>query len=108
MAQHHDFGVLRRLVVARRTAQTATLPHHSQGAKPQLTAPARSPGAVQAGPFHARARGAAIRRQLISVAARIARHGRGPITIHLPDGWHRAHDWMNLLGAACGPPGAPA
>jgi Transposase DDE domain group 1 len=61
-----------------------------------------------AGPLHARARGATIRRQLISVAARIARHGRGHITLHLPEDWHHEHSWMTLFEAACGPPAAPA
>ena len=58
--------------------------------------------------FHARARNATIRSQLISVAARIARHGRGHITVHLPEGWHREREWMNLFQAACGPPAAAA
>jgi len=57
---------------------------------------------------HARARGATIRRDLIDVAARTARHGRGHITLHLPEGWHREHQWMNLFAAACGPPPAAA
>jgi hypothetical protein len=39
-----------------------------------------------------RTAGATIRRDLIDVAARTARHGRGHITLHLPAGWHRAHD----------------
>ena len=65
--------------------------------------PARWPS-----PAHARARGATIRRDLIAVAARIARHGRGHITLHLPEGWHREHEWMNLFEAACGPPAAAA
>jgi Transposase DDE domain group 1 len=56
----------------------------------------------------AKARGATLRRDLIDVAARIARHGRGHITLHLPDGWHREQDWLNLLEAACGPPSAQA
>jgi hypothetical protein len=42
------------------------------------------------------------------VAARVARHGRGDITLHLPEGWHRAQEWMNLFEAACGPPAAAA
>jgi hypothetical protein len=37
----------------------------------------------------AKARAATLRRDLISVAARTARHGRGEITVHLPRGWHR-------------------
>ena len=52
----------------------------------------------------ARARAATLRRDLIAVAARIARHGRGHITIHLPEGWHRETEWMNLFETACGPP----
>ena len=58
-------------------------------------------------PF-AKARAATIRRDLIAVAARTARHGRGHLTLHLPDGWHREHEWLNLLAAACGPPAAAA
>jgi Transposase DDE domain group 1 len=52
----------------------------------------------------AKARAATLRRNLISVAARVARHGRGHITLHLPEGWHRESEWMNLFEAACGPP----
>jgi hypothetical protein len=57
---------------------------------------------------YGRARGATIRRDLIDVAARLARHGRGHITLHLPESWHREHEWRNLLTATCGPPAAPA
>jgi hypothetical protein len=52
----------------------------------------------------AKARGATLRRDLIDVAARAARSGRGHITLHLPDGWHREHEWMTLFQAACVPP----
>ena len=57
---------------------------------------------------HAKARAATIRRDLIAVAARTARHGRGHLTLHLPQGWHREHARLNLLAAACGPPAAAA
>jgi hypothetical protein len=57
---------------------------------------------------YARARGATIRRDLIAFAARIARHGRGHIAVHLPEGWHREHQWLSLLGAVCGPPATVA
>ena len=67
----------------------------------------RAAGAL-AGRRHARARTATIRRDLIAVAGRTARHGRGRLTIHLPEGWHRAHEWLNLWEAACGPPTAAA
>jgi Transposase DDE domain group 1 len=62
----------------------------------------RAAGALASLPF-AKARAATIRRDLIAVAARTARHGRGHITLHLPEGWHREQEWRSLL-AACGPP----
>jgi hypothetical protein len=43
----------------------------------------------------AKARGATLRRDLISVAARIACHGRGQIILHLPQDWHRETEWMS-------------
>jgi hypothetical protein len=52
----------------------------------------------------AKARGATLRRDLISVAARIARHGHRHITLHLPQDWHRETGRMTLFDAACGPP----
>ena len=55
-----------------------------------------------------RARGTTLRRDLISVAARTARHGRGHLTLHLPAAWHREHEWMNLFQAGCGPPARTA
>jgi len=56
----------------------------------------------------AKARAATLRRDLIGAAARIARHGRSEITLHLPRGWHRETEWMNLFETACGPPAAAA
>jgi hypothetical protein len=67
----------------------------------------RAAGALASPPF-ATARAATIRRDLIAVAARTARHGRGHLTLHLPQGWHREHEWLNLPDAACGPPAAAA
>jgi len=58
--------------------------------------------------FHARARGATIRRDLIDVAARAARHGRGQLTLHLPQDWHREAEWLSLFHAGCGPPARAA
>ena len=66
----------------------------------------RAAGALASLPF-AKARAATIRRDLIAVAARTARHGRGHITLHLPEAWHREQEWLNLL-AGCGPPAAAA
>jgi hypothetical protein len=67
----------------------------------------RAAGALASLPF-AKARGATIRRDLIAVAARTTRHGRGCLTLHLPEGWHREQEWLNLWDAACGPPAAAA
>ena len=54
----------------------------------------------------AKARGATLRRDLINVAARTARHGRGHLTLHLPQSWHREQEWVNLFEATCRPPPA--
>ena len=67
----------------------------------------RAAGTLASLPF-AKARGATIRRDLIAVAARTARHGRGHLSLHLPEGWHREQEWRNLWDAACGPPPAAA
>ncbi|MGD0068329.1 MAG: hypothetical protein ABSB76_33475 [Streptosporangiaceae bacterium] len=56
---------------------------------------------------YAKARGTTLHRDLINVAARTARHGRGHITLHLPEGWRREHQWLTLF-AACGAPVAAA
>src|SRR5262249_38239240 len=61
-----------------------------------------------AGSLHAKARAATIRRDLIAVAARTARHGRGHLTLHLPEAWFRELEWLSLWHAACGPPAAAA
>jgi hypothetical protein len=61
-----------------------------------------------AGRRHAKARAATIRRDLIAIAARAARHGRGRLTLHLPEGWHRQREWTSLFQATCGPPAIAA
>jgi hypothetical protein len=38
----------------------------------------------------------------------IARHGRGHLTVHLPEGWHRRAEWTSLFHAGCGPPARAA
>jgi hypothetical protein len=67
----------------------------------------RAAGALASRPF-AKAKAATIRRDLIAIAARTARHGRGHLTLHLPQVRHREQEWMNLWDAACGPPAATA
>jgi hypothetical protein len=63
---------------------------------------------TSAGTRYARARTATIRRDLIVMPARIARHGRGSLILHLPRGHHREHAWLNLWTNACGPPAKTA
>jgi len=58
--------------------------------------------------FHARARGSTIRRHLIAVPARLARHGRGHLTLHLPADWPWADAWINVFDATNRPPPARA
>ncbi len=58
--------------------------------------------------FHARARGATLRTHLVNIPARLARHGRGHITLHLPTHWHAQHPWHGLFTTAGHPPPGPA
>jgi Transposase DDE domain group 1 len=52
---------------------------------------------------YATARAATIRRHLINLAGRIARHARG-LTIHLPEYWPWQHEWRRLFVAVHAPP----
>jgi hypothetical protein len=58
---------------------------------------------VLAGHRHSTARAATIRRHLINIAGRIARHAR-TLTIHLPQRWPWHHEWLRLFTAAHAPP----
>ena len=62
----------------------------------------RAAGAL-ASSFHAKATTATIRRQLITVAARVTRSARQS-TLRLPAGWPWADPWQALFTAATGPP----
>src|SRR3954467_102398 len=68
-------------------------------------------GILAAGPdtagAHARARGATLRRQLITVPARLARPARAPV-LHLPSRWPWAPAWLQLWNHTTGhsPPAA--
>ena len=64
----------------------------------------RAAGTLASG-FHARARTATIRNQLITVPARIARSAR-TLTLHLPTNWPWQHPWQQLTtSAGLDPPG---
>ena len=59
--------------------------------------------ATLTGRRYATARPATIRRHLINLAGRIARHARG-VTIHLPEHSPWQHPWARLFTATHGPP----
>ena len=113
-AQHRDHAIVEQVFADLVSGPLAHLPSGQFPANAAWLALAaichnltRAAGCL-AGAFFAKARGATIRGQLIAVAARIARHGRGHITMHLPEGWHRQTAWMNLFETACGPPATAA
>jgi Transposase DDE domain group 1 len=113
-AQHRDHAVVEQVLADWTDGPLAHLPSGSFPANAAwlvLTAIScnllRAAGSL-ASPGYARARGATLRRGLINVAARAARHGRGEITLHLPQGWPCEQEWMNLFEAACGPPARAA
>jgi hypothetical protein len=110
--QHRDHAVVEQVFADWTDGPLAHLPSGSFPANAAWLACAaithnllRAAGSL-ASLAYGKARGATIRRDLIDIAARTARHGRGHITLHLPAGWHREHEWMTLLTAACGPPPA--
>jgi hypothetical protein len=113
-AQHRDHAIVEQVFADLTSGPLAHLPSGHFPANAAWLALAaichnltRAAGCL-AGAFFAKARGATIRGHLIAVAARIARHGRGHLTVHLPEGWHRQTAWMNLFEAACGPPATAA
>jgi hypothetical protein len=113
-AQHRDHAQVEQVFADLADGPLAHLPSGSFPANAAwLTLAAISHNLLRAAgslasPACAKARGATLRRDLIDVAARTARHARGEITLHLPDGWHRETEWLNLFEAACRPPPARA
>ena len=113
-AQHRDHAQVEQVFADLADGPLAHLPSGSFPANAAWLALAaishnllRAAGAL-ASLAYAKARGATLRADLIDVAARVARHGRGHITLHLPDGWHHEAEWMNLFEAATGPPACAA
>ncbi len=113
-AQHRDHAVVEQVFADWTDGPMAHLPSGSFAANAAwLTLAAITANLVRAAgclasAAHARARGATIRRDLIDVAARAARRGRGHLVLHLPGYWHRKAEWLSLFEAACGPPQAQA
>ena len=111
---HRDHAVIEQVFADWNDGPLAHLPSGSFAANAAWLACAaitgnllRAAGAL-ASCTYAKARGATVRRDLIDVAARTARHGRGHLTLHLPEGWHHHQEWLNLFEAACGPPATAA
>jgi Transposase DDE domain group 1 len=112
--QHRGHAIIEQLLADLNDGPLAHLPSGKFNANAAWLAAAaiahnllRAAGTL-AGRRHAKARAATIRRDLIAVAGRTARRGRGSLTLHLPEGWHRARECLNLWEAACGPPAAAA
>ncbi|MGO8956505.1 MAG: IS1380 family transposase [Streptosporangiaceae bacterium] len=112
--QHRDHAVIEQVFADVTSGPMAHLPSGRFAANAAwLTLAAiahnllRAAGCL-ASPFHRKARGATIRADLIDVAARMARSGRGRLTLHLPLDWHRETEWMSLFQAGCGPPARAA
>ena len=112
--QHRGHAVIEQFLADLNDGPLAPLPSGKFNANAAWLATAaiahnlvRAAGAL-AGRRHAKARTATVRRDLVAVAARTARHGRGNLALHLPEGWHREREWLNLFEAACGPPVAAA
>ena len=108
-ATHRDHAIVEQVIADLKAGPLAHLPSGSfsaNGAWTVLAAIAlnltRATGAL-ASKFHAKARPATIRAQLITVPARIARSARR-VCIHLPEHWPCEHAWNALHTAACGPP----
>jgi Transposase DDE domain group 1 len=113
-AQHHDHAIVEQVFADWNDGPLAHLPSGIFPANAAWVACAaiahnllRAAGSL-ASLAYGKARGVTIRRDLIDVAARTARHGRGHLTLHLPEGWHRQSEWLHLFEAACGPPRARA
>jgi hypothetical protein len=112
--QHRGHAIIEQLLADLNDGPLAHLPSGKFNANAAWLAIAaiahnllRAAGTL-AGRRHARARAATVRRDLVGVAARTARRGRGLLTLHLPEAWHREREWLNLFEAACGPPAAAA
>jgi hypothetical protein len=113
-AQHRDHAVVEQVFADWTSGPMAHLPSGKFAANAAwLTLAAIACNLVRAAgclasPFHAKARGATIRADLIDVAARTARRGHGNLILHLPEYWHHETEWQRLFEKACGPPRARA
>lgn len=112
--QHRDHAIVEQVIADLNAGPLARLPSgvfNANAAWLVLAAMAfnllRAAG-TRAGTRYAKARTATIRRDLITMPARTARHGRRDLVLHLPKGHHREHAWLNLWAEATGPPATAA
>lgn len=108
-ADHRRHAIVEQVIADLKNGPLAHLPSGQFAANSAwlvLTAIAfnltRAAGAL-ASSFHAKATTATVRRQLISVAARVTRSARRA-KLRLPAAWPWAEAWQRLFTAAIGPP----
>ncbi len=108
-ADHRRHAIIEQVIADLKNSALAHLPSANFAANSAwlvLAAMAfnltRAAGAL-ASAFHAKATTATIRRQLITVAARVTRSARRS-TLRLPTAWPWATAWQRLFTAATGPP----
>jgi hypothetical protein len=112
--QHRDHAIVEQVIADLNAGPLAHLPSgvfNANAAWLVLAAMAHNllrAAATRAGTRYAKARTATVRRDLITMPARTARHGRGKLALHLPRGHHREQAWLNLWAEACGPPATAA
>jgi hypothetical protein len=112
--QHRDHAIVEQVIADLNAGPLAHLPSGhfaANGAWLVLAAMAHNllrAAGIRAGTRYAKARTATIRSHLIALGARISRHGRGNLVLHLPEGHHREQAWLNLWTEACGPPAIAA
>jgi hypothetical protein len=112
--QHRDHAIVEQVIADLNAGPLAHLPSGqfaANGAWLVIATMARNllrAAGTLAGARYAQARTAAVRRDLIAMPARTARHGRGNLVLHLPAGHHREQAWLNLQSEACGPPAKAA
>jgi hypothetical protein len=100
--QHRDHAIVEQVFADWNDGPLAHMPSGDFNANAAWTAIAAiaqnlvHAAGVLAGPLLAKARAATIRRDIINIAARIARTRRGIIALHLPEHWHREHEWTTL------------
>ena len=112
--QHRDHAIVEQVIADLNSGPLAHLPSgHFRANAAWLVIAAMAHNLLRAAGTlasrrYAKARTATVRRDLVTMPARTARHGRGNLTLHLPAGHHREQAWLNLWAEACGPPARAA